>query len=330
MPTQNAETYPFAKLTLDEGPAPASPPAGSQVIYIDEADHLPKRKNAAGAVASLGGADGADGSDGADGVGVPAGGSTGEVLAKASGADHDTEWVPPGAGAAFSTYDALIAAMSGLVHRWTFEEASGNFADAVGSLTLTKSGTFTYAVAGGPVSGGAGSVTVGAAGQGVSSGLGSIPVAGAARTFVLIYKGKSSTAKQALFSYGTSGSTRLWWTAYLNESGSGAANDALCLAAWGDDAGLLGCNLNVETWHMAAFGYDGASTTFVFLDGQILGRRLGGALNTGSGGNLAVAFDAFGGNQLGGVTLDDLAVFSRALQPYELQQLYNALVGALP
>lgn len=36
------------------------------------------------------------GADGADGVGVPAGGTTGQVLAKASGTDYDTEWVAPG------------------------------------------------------------------------------------------------------------------------------------------------------------------------------------------------------------------------------------------
>jgi hypothetical protein len=36
---------------------------------------------------------GADGADGADGVGVITGGTTGQVLAKASNTDYDTEWV---------------------------------------------------------------------------------------------------------------------------------------------------------------------------------------------------------------------------------------------
>ena len=39
------------------------------------------------------GAVGPAGADGADGVGVDAGGTTGQVLAKASGTDYDTEWV---------------------------------------------------------------------------------------------------------------------------------------------------------------------------------------------------------------------------------------------
>ena len=39
------------------------------------------------------GTNGADGADGADGVGVPAGGTAGQVLAKIDGTDYNTEWV---------------------------------------------------------------------------------------------------------------------------------------------------------------------------------------------------------------------------------------------
>lgn len=44
------------------------------------------------------GATGATGPKGEDGLGVPAGGTTGQVLAKASNTDNDTEWVTPSAG----------------------------------------------------------------------------------------------------------------------------------------------------------------------------------------------------------------------------------------
>lgn len=44
------------------------------------------------------GTNGTNGTDGADGVGVPAGGTTDQVLAKASNTDFDTEWVTPSAG----------------------------------------------------------------------------------------------------------------------------------------------------------------------------------------------------------------------------------------
>ena len=39
-----------------------------------------------------------NGADGTDGVGVPSGGTAGQVLAKASGTDYDTEWVTPSGG----------------------------------------------------------------------------------------------------------------------------------------------------------------------------------------------------------------------------------------
>lgn len=41
------------------------------------------------------GAAGAPGADGTDGVGVPAGGTTGQVLAKIDATNYNTEWVDP-------------------------------------------------------------------------------------------------------------------------------------------------------------------------------------------------------------------------------------------
>lgn len=38
------------------------------------------------------GAEGADGADGADGVGIPAGGTSGQILTKSSSADYETQW----------------------------------------------------------------------------------------------------------------------------------------------------------------------------------------------------------------------------------------------
>ena len=39
--------------------------------------------------------DGAKGEPGQDGVGVPSGGTTGQVLSKKTNADNDTEWTTP-------------------------------------------------------------------------------------------------------------------------------------------------------------------------------------------------------------------------------------------
>lgn len=55
------------------------------------------------------GADGATGAAGADGVGVPAGGTTGQVLAKASGTDYDTEWVNQSGGGGSGIVETIVA-----------------------------------------------------------------------------------------------------------------------------------------------------------------------------------------------------------------------------
>lgn len=79
----------------------------SYVMYVDAtAGTLPTdttkwqvlaNKGATGATGSAG-SNGSTGPAGADGEGVPAGGTTGQVLAKASGTDFDTEWSSAGAG----------------------------------------------------------------------------------------------------------------------------------------------------------------------------------------------------------------------------------------
>lgn len=51
------------------------------------------------------GPQGEAGTPGAAGQGVPPGGSAGEVLAKASGTDYDTEWVPQTGGSGGSGFN---------------------------------------------------------------------------------------------------------------------------------------------------------------------------------------------------------------------------------
>lgn len=58
------------------------------------------------------GPQGPAGADGADGQGVPAGGSTGNVLSKASNADYDTEWAAPSAGEAFPVGAVFLSVVS--------------------------------------------------------------------------------------------------------------------------------------------------------------------------------------------------------------------------
>ena len=58
------------------------------------------------------GAPGQDGADGAPGVGVPTGGTTGQVLAKASSTDYDTEWVNAGGGGEVSSVNGQTGAVT--------------------------------------------------------------------------------------------------------------------------------------------------------------------------------------------------------------------------
>lgn len=77
------------------GPAGATGPQGPQ-----GPQGIQGPTGATGATGATGpqGPAGADGADGADGVGVPAGGTTGQVLSKASGTDYDTAWTTLFAG----------------------------------------------------------------------------------------------------------------------------------------------------------------------------------------------------------------------------------------
>ena len=79
------------------------------------------------------GADGADGADGAAGPGVAAGGTTGQVLAKTSGTDYDTEWTDAGGGGSdpwttvqlatdFSSTNTILSPDA--VTGWTFTPAA--------------------------------------------------------------------------------------------------------------------------------------------------------------------------------------------------------------
>jgi len=88
------------------------------------------------------GAAGADGADGADGVGVDAGGTTGQVLAKASNTDYDTEWV------SLTTADIYVIACSDETTALTTGTGKVTFRmPTAGTLTAVKA-TVTTAPAG--------------------------------------------------------------------------------------------------------------------------------------------------------------------------------------
>jgi hypothetical protein len=107
------------------------------------------------------GAVGPPGATGAAGTGVPVGGSTGQVLAKVSGTDFDTAWVPAGGGGgggsgAYAhlqhTRASGTAGGSTVANTWTTVPITGITADAgslIGSLASNQFtlGAGTYRIA---------------------------------------------------------------------------------------------------------------------------------------------------------------------------------------
>jgi len=85
---------------------------------------------------------GADGTDGTDGVGLPAGGTAGQVVAKASGADYDYELVAPPSGGGLAltrkTHDPTSSTDVGTTSTSAVDVSASNL---VVTFTVPTSGT---------------------------------------------------------------------------------------------------------------------------------------------------------------------------------------------
>lgn len=85
-----------------------TPAAGQVVRFVDATTGLPSYKDSTGAVHTFTGPKGDQGDAGEAGPGVPSGGTTGQLAAKASDSDYDVEWIdaPAGGGSVTGiTYD---------------------------------------------------------------------------------------------------------------------------------------------------------------------------------------------------------------------------------
>jgi hypothetical protein len=88
---------------------PATPPEGEGAVYaVTDVNSLYMWKSASGWALAVN----LQGTPGQDGEGVPTAGLTGQVLAKTTDADFDTEWVDPptGGGASLSTVFLMMGA----------------------------------------------------------------------------------------------------------------------------------------------------------------------------------------------------------------------------
>ena len=204
------------------------------------------------------------------------------------------------------------------MHRWKFNEASGNFADSVDSLALTASGTINYQQTD-PF--GAADAAQLATGQALASGMGSIPVGSAARTIVALVKvtPPMTQSQSTVFGYGTwSGDEYL---EYKVQASGGCIGDQVDTGP-SDMWNTVGPILSDNQWHLIALGVSTAYQAEVFVDGQHVS-HLGGSINTGTGVNLGL--NTFSQN----MTFADLAVFNVWLGGAKLAKLWDIVRAAL-
>lgn len=95
-----------------QGPAGADGAQGPAGPKGDQGDPGPQGEQGPAGADGADGAPGAPGADGADGVGVPAGGTTGQVLAKNSNTDYDTEWVDAATGGGGAVWGGITGTLT--------------------------------------------------------------------------------------------------------------------------------------------------------------------------------------------------------------------------
>jgi hypothetical protein len=93
------------------------------------------------------GTDGAPGVDGEDGVGVPTGGVSGQLLAKASATDFDTEWIdaPEGGGGGGPTYPTFGGTLIYRTGRYIDNQANPPAATSTG-ISYTAARLYCYPI----------------------------------------------------------------------------------------------------------------------------------------------------------------------------------------
>lgn len=239
-------------------------------------------------------------------------GSNGQVLTADSAQALGVKWAAT-AGSGAEAWETVMASLSGKVHRWTFEEASGLPQDSVGTLHATSGGgTITRSLSS-PL-GNAMRFTAALA----TTGIGSAPTGASPRTVVMAVRSTANDKSlRELFAYGT-GATRQWFHSCMNHDGGDAYTVSLLF--WGDDH-IPPFPISDSSWHLIVLRYDGGRGQALYVDGSLTYRSTAGSLLTAASGNLAIA-----GN---GVEFTDLTIFNRSLQHHELHRLWASFRALL-
>lgn len=227
----------------------------------------------------------------------------------------DHSWATIAGSAGAEAWEDVVADLSGKVHRWKFEEASGGSVnDEISTLDLTLTGSVAYSVAS-PLGNGV-SFT---GGYGETSGLGSIPVGDAVRTVIAVWKQTTQAVISAnfpIFSYGAN-LTRQLFQIFTSVT----AGMTLTL---GTDTVAALIPVGDGNWHLSAGVHSGTRSTSYYQDSQVFAMTAGGTMATSSVNNFHVAAE-FDDTDPCLITVTDVIVFDRGLNKAELDRLWHAL-----
>lgn len=147
-----------------------------------------------------------------------------------------------------------------------------------------------------------------------------LPLGASPRTVAFWYRG-TSTAKQTVVSYGTN-ATRQSFSVAINEGGAGRVG----VWTYANDGSAYVPEIIDGRWHHVAATYDGNVTVRIYVDGEQRGTlTLAAALNTVVSANgLIIGRDHFQSANWLVSTIDEAAIFNRALSASELLGITNA------
>ena len=246
-----------------------------------------------------------------DGSGTPArlaAGSDGEVLTLASGIPS---WAAAGGGSS-DTWESLMTEFTAnLVHRWKFEESSGNFADSINSLTLTPAGSPTYSVST-PLGNG-----ISTTNYAETSGQGSLPTGAAARTIIVVAKLTASASSEYLHSYGA-GTAR---QQFGFQSPSGQLSRVVFFS---DNLEWL-TSIADGQWHMVAIGVSDSKAAHLYIDGYLYNGVISANAATATSGNFTLGARNYDYSSVAAGTWADLSVFDTWLGRNTLDRYWTVL-----
>jgi len=216
-----------------------------------------------------------------------------------------------------------------IVAYWKLDEASGNAADSVGSITLTNTNTVTYTtgVINNGADGGSTNTTKFLANTTTSPlTRNQIVVAFSMNAWVNVY---NVTSDKSLFSIISSGGGNRA-QCNMRFTNSGDHINAACFPGPGgiSGGGSSSTSLGALSFYMASITYDGTNVK-IYINGS-LETTTAWSFGTGFSGSTTTSiltqYDG-GGNETAAAKVDEAGVWSRALTAGEITQLYNSGAG---